>query len=254
MKAVRVILIVILLVIEILLLLILVMEIWMIVNGDLVIASLLPTVLLLVLITYLIKRLFKRKSNQPFEEPSSKSSNFINHPIEQGDIKTSTMTYFYYMRGNKKVGPVDKDTLASAKISKNTRIWKQGLMQWVKVSDLPELDYINNQEPPQIPLGRRMISKLASLLLSIFIVGGVAAFLTYSFYHAYYQISYPIRDQKYTSKLRLSLPAVSMKDYFIMQKLEDDTVEKTILFGVIVMVIGIAIVMIRYFKKVRNMN
>jgi hypothetical protein len=60
------------------------------------------------------------------------------------------MTTYFYVKNGEKKGPVTKTAL-KGKIAKDTLIWKEGLKDWVKASELPELNDLFQQEPPPIP-------------------------------------------------------------------------------------------------------
>ena len=60
------------------------------------------------------------------------------------------MKEYYYVKEGRKIGPLLKEEL-KAKISKDTLVWKDGLENWIKASQFPELNDLFQKEPPPIP-------------------------------------------------------------------------------------------------------
>ena len=58
---------------------------------------------------------------------------------------------YFYIKDNNRLGPYSIKQLANQNIKKNTLIWKDGLEDWVKASELKELKEIIIAEPPPIP-------------------------------------------------------------------------------------------------------
>ena len=67
--------------------------------------------------------------------------------------KTPSVTnhYYYIVEKNKQVGPITYHELADKKITEHTLVWKRGLENWIKASELRELDDIIAFTPPPIP-------------------------------------------------------------------------------------------------------
>ena len=92
------------------------------------------------------------------------------------------MKEYYYEKEGQKIGPLLKEEL-NGKISKDTLVWKDGLENWIKASQLTELNDLFQKEPPPIPgsvveskdeIGR--VKRNALLLFGFTIVMGVMEF------------------------------------------------------------------------------
>ena len=57
---------------------------------------------------------------------------------------------YYYSLNNERLGPVDKDHLKGI-ITRDTLIWFDGLENWKKASDIPELLSLIQSTPPPLP-------------------------------------------------------------------------------------------------------
>lgn len=64
---------------------------------------------------------------------------------------------FYYIKGDQQFGPVDKGQLIS-EVDNNTLIWYDGLDEWKKISDIPEL-IEKTKNPPPIPNKLKLTNK-----------------------------------------------------------------------------------------------
>jgi cation transport ATPase len=60
------------------------------------------------------------------------------------------MKDYYYADNGQKVGPVSKEEL-KGKITKETLIWKEGMENWLKASEIAEFNDFFQKEPPPIP-------------------------------------------------------------------------------------------------------
>jgi len=58
---------------------------------------------------------------------------------------------YFYIKNNKRLGPFSIAQLNNENIKKNTLVWKEGLEDWVKASELIELKEVIIPEPPPIP-------------------------------------------------------------------------------------------------------
>ena len=61
------------------------------------------------------------------------------------------MILYFLVEDDKKSKPYSLEELGSRRITSTTLVWKEGLSEWVKASDLPELESIIYSEPPPIP-------------------------------------------------------------------------------------------------------
>ena len=61
------------------------------------------------------------------------------------------MERYFYIKNNKRLGPFSIAQLNNENIKKNTLVWKEGLEDWVKASELIELKEVIIPEPPPIP-------------------------------------------------------------------------------------------------------
>lgn len=60
------------------------------------------------------------------------------------------MTYYMAINGQQ-VGPIEESEMLGRGITPATLVWRQGWEQWRPAGQVPELAYLFNQAPPQIP-------------------------------------------------------------------------------------------------------
>ena len=60
------------------------------------------------------------------------------------------MTKYFYLDGDKKLGPFTKDELIDKNLNRDSRIWYYGLEEWTKLSDIAELKEIFSSLPPDL--------------------------------------------------------------------------------------------------------
>lgn len=87
-------------------------------------------------------------------------ANTMNNVMQQSQGPSTPppmpqITYFIVLDGNS-AGPFDRNTIVnmiqSAKVSKETLIWKEGMAEWTKICDVPEFaNYCNTVVVPPIP-------------------------------------------------------------------------------------------------------
>lgn len=70
------------------------------------------------------------------------------------------MTAYYYVKNGQKTGPETKAAL-KGKVTKDTLIWKEGMLDWVKASENSELNDLFIKEPPPIPKAKSKTQKEA---------------------------------------------------------------------------------------------
>lgn len=81
------------------------------------------------------------------------------------------MKHYYYLEGNQQLGPFSLEELRSKPIQPNTKVWTQGLPDWVSANTVPEINawftdqsssahptspppsYYSTQQPYQAPYG-----------------------------------------------------------------------------------------------------
>lgn len=72
------------------------------------------------------------------------------------NVSENNVTQFYYSSdGKTKVGPITIDIIEqlynAGSIKENTLVWKTGMLDWRKLSELPESNNFINQGPPDLP-------------------------------------------------------------------------------------------------------
>ncbi|TVZ23766.1 uncharacterized protein DUF4339 [Dokdonia sp. Hel_I_63] len=60
------------------------------------------------------------------------------------------MTKYFYLNGDKKLGPFIKEELIEQNLNRDSKIWYYGLEDWKKLSDIVELVEILNSLPPDL--------------------------------------------------------------------------------------------------------
>lgn len=59
------------------------------------------------------------------------------------------MKAFFYLNGDQRVGPVNINELAAARINKETLVWCEGMADWKRAGDVYELQHLFQQQAPQ---------------------------------------------------------------------------------------------------------
>ncbi|GAB3260560.1 hypothetical protein GCM10027347_24950 [Larkinella harenae] len=60
------------------------------------------------------------------------------------------MKQYYYLEGNQQLGPFSLEELRSKPIKPDTKVWTQGLPDWVSASTVPEInDWLSGPQPAQ---------------------------------------------------------------------------------------------------------
>lgn len=62
------------------------------------------------------------------------------------------MKEYYIAKGEEKTGPFSLDEMKIQIFYADTLIWKEGWHDWIKASDVPELQQLINSAPPPIKL------------------------------------------------------------------------------------------------------
>ena len=74
------------------------------------------------------------------------------------------MKKYFYLKNEKKIGPLSLEELSDADVNKDTLVWFQGLEDWTPMHQVKELKSILNSKPPPIPIGPPPITKVKSNL------------------------------------------------------------------------------------------
>ena len=61
---------------------------------------------------------------------------------------------YYYTNGTERFGPYSIEELANKGINRTTKVWKEGLDNWVDAQDISELKTLFEYEPPIPPLSK----------------------------------------------------------------------------------------------------
>jgi len=62
---------------------------------------------------------------------------------------------FYYTDGTNQFGPFNIDELKDKKITKETSVWYEGIENWIKAGEIPELQVLFKSIPPPLPLAQK---------------------------------------------------------------------------------------------------
>jgi len=62
------------------------------------------------------------------------------------------MTQYYYMNGQTRLGPFTLEALYNENVCADTQVWKEGMSDWVKLKDMPDLEPVLKKIPPPPPL------------------------------------------------------------------------------------------------------
>ena len=60
------------------------------------------------------------------------------------------MEYYIYDENGKRIGPIQGSDLKNYDITSDTLIWREGLNDWVTLSELPELKSLKSKVPPPL--------------------------------------------------------------------------------------------------------
>lgn len=66
------------------------------------------------------------------------------------------MILYFLVENEKKSEPYSLEELKSKRITSTTLVWKEGLLEWVEASELPEFEKLIYSEPPPIPERRKV--------------------------------------------------------------------------------------------------
>jgi len=69
------------------------------------------------------------------------------------------MDSYFFHDGNEQYGPFTLEELKEKSIKRETRVWKSGLRDWTRASELPELSSLFENTPPPI---RKQVSPTPS--------------------------------------------------------------------------------------------
>ena len=72
------------------------------------------------------------------------------------------MRKYFYLKNEKKIGPLSLEKLSASDVNKDTLVWFQGLEDWTPMHQVKELKSILNSKPPPIPIGPPPITKVKS--------------------------------------------------------------------------------------------
>ena len=61
------------------------------------------------------------------------------------------MEQYYYMDGQNRKGPFAIEALSNENINGETLAWKEGMDDWIKIKDIPELEPVLRKIPPPAP-------------------------------------------------------------------------------------------------------
>lgn len=110
-------------------------------------------------------------------------------------------THYHYSDGQNQFGPFNIDELKTKKISKDTLIWYEGLDNWTKAGDIPELFVLFKSIPPPLTsttktpppvnttvnptptITQKKKSKrwlILGIVIGIIVIGGITAIVLYN--------------------------------------------------------------------------
>ena len=69
------------------------------------------------------------------------------------------MTKYFYLDGDKKLGPFTIKELKDKNLNRDSRIWYYGLEEWTKLSDIIELKEIFSSLPPELTTRKHQVNK-----------------------------------------------------------------------------------------------
>lgn len=69
------------------------------------------------------------------------------------------MKQYYYANGDQQLGPFSFQELQSKRLSKDTYVWYEGLSDWTRAGDLPELNQLFEERPTQTPPQRPTVEQ-----------------------------------------------------------------------------------------------
>ncbi|MBK7799827.1 MAG: DUF4339 domain-containing protein [Saprospiraceae bacterium] len=88
------------------------------------------------------------------------------------------MKKYFYIKNEKELGPFDLEELKSEKIKRDTLVWFQGIKDWTKASNVPELDELFIYLPPPLPNIQTKKYRISLQLLALTcFVGSVVAWV-----------------------------------------------------------------------------
>lgn len=80
------------------------------------------------------------------------TSNNRSDNIKKQFAKKENMKKYYFINGNgEQMGPIAVEQFNNYGINKDTNVWCDGMSQWCKAGDIPELKGYFGQTPPPMP-------------------------------------------------------------------------------------------------------
>lgn len=64
------------------------------------------------------------------------------------------MKKYFYINGDKKLGPFTFDELKNQNLTRDTKVWFHGLVNWAKLSEIEELNSITKSIPPPLKISK----------------------------------------------------------------------------------------------------
>ena len=83
------------------------------------------------------------------------------------------MKKYFYAKNGERLGPYTAEEILAKNLDNNTLVWYEGLADWVKLSNAPELSSLVKSTPPPPPLTKSVNkSKLSLATFVLLIIGG----------------------------------------------------------------------------------
>jgi hypothetical protein len=163
------------------------------------------------------------------------------------------MSLYFIEKNGKQSGPYSLEELAHEKITKDTLVWKEGLTNWQKALEFPELKIIIVSIPP--PLPSKTIKKeidysydkdTHALLLGIIV-------LIYNIYNVIYWETYTNETLGLIKILSLSIFIISIYTVLKSAKRQNRNVFPWVLFSIFLPPIALISIGITN-KKIKQLN
>lgn len=78
---------------------------------------------------------------------------------------------YYYVADNKRKGPYSLSEILDARLTPDTLVWREGLKDWTKYSDIDDFNHIPNRRSIKIPEPIKFLGVLLAIGLVLSIVG-----------------------------------------------------------------------------------
>ena len=180
------------------------------------------------------------------------------------------MKKYFYISVNEKIGPLSEEELLELDLPKETKVWRDGLADWMAFSNLEEFKRKFDLPPPPLPSKNSFSKSANGFFINILICIPIVILLSALFYQIFIKVNMPdeyrnnseskisvndtffgssvsgVPHTKYAKDIPLGM--VNQAKEIIIRRLKDDAKGKSM---VIALVLGCFALFICFLRGVR---